>query len=300
MTTFAEAFRDLEAAVAAFCEAVRKSSNTSVGVVLGTPASTEIQPEPSLGSDDDPEPVKGAHTRVKLGHLFVNDQLATLARLPLLELPSVFGPYVIARSLLDTAGATYWLAEPDIGAERRVQRRLITQLLEARTQQVPGREEFSDKAAELKAVPPRVGEFCSAQGWRFENGDVPRIEEEQRPSHRVLLGEVVDNDRDNLSAGLGATLWWFLSGYTHGSLDALVSVLERNPESGPTSANAVIVVNGVRLVWLIFATARAARRLTERRGALFGEMASDVEETGHELDVQLLRYLEAAKEGRLP
>ena len=300
VTTFADAFRDLEAAVCLFCEAVRRSSDSSVGILLGTVASSEIGEDPRLAHPRDPEPVKAAHSLIRLGHHFVVEQLRTLARLPTLDPPSVFAPYVVTRSLLDTAGVAYWLAEPGLGADRRVKRRLLVQVLEAREQRVPDRDEFAEKIAELKGVPERVREFCAAQGWTFTNGDRPRIDEEERPRRPVLMGEVVDTDKDTVATGLGATLWWFLSGYTHGGFDALISVLEMNPGSDPTTPNAVIVVNGVRLVWMIVATARAARRLTERRTALFADMSADVESTGHDLDAQLLRYLEAAKAGRMP
>jgi hypothetical protein len=298
--TLAEAFRDLEVAVRAFCSAVLESSSASAGVLLATPASSEIQEEARLVTEMEPVPVKAGHTFIRLGHLFVIDQLRALARLPALEPPALFAPFVIARSVLDTAGAAYWLAEPGISTDQRVQRRLVTNVLQARVQQVPQREEFADKLAELKSVPEHVRQYCSTQGWTFDSKDPPRIEEQERPSQRVLLGEVVDPDRDNLRTGLGATLWWFLSGYTHGSFDALISVLEVNPDSDPATPNAMIMVDGARLVWLVFVAARAARRLTERRAALFGDMAPDVESTGHELEIQLLRYLEAAKEGRWP
>jgi hypothetical protein len=294
-----EVLGDLEAAVVAFCDAFVVSSSAASSFILGTPASGEISKEPALRYGWNFEPVRTAHTFVRLGNFFVVDQLRTLARLMTMSPPAVYGPFVVTRSLLDAAGVAYWLAEPGIGADRRIQRRLVVDLFDASEQRIPDRKELAVKAAEVKAIPARIEAFCVHHGWKFRAGPV-LVGSEQRPSRPKLIGAAVDPDASALATGLGATLWWFLSGHTHGGSDALLSVVEPAAGADPAAPNAVVVVDGVKLVWMVVAASRAARRLTERRAALFGDMAPDVESAGKDLDGQLLRYLEAAQSGRLP
>lgn len=293
--------RDLESAIVAYCNEVLDASSRSVGVVLGTPAASEVVQDPQLRFDWNIEPVRTAHTLVRLGHLFVVDQLRTLVRVTTLAPPALYGPFVVGRSILDAAGVTLWLGEPTIGAIGRVQRRLVTDLIEAREQRVPNRPEFQAKRAELREIPDRIEVFCAHHCWAISRGRSPSIGSVSRPSRPEMIGAVVDTDLTALSHGLGATLWWFLSGHTHSTSDALISVVERRDgPADPTKPNALLVVDGTRLVWLLVACSKAARRLTAQRHALLGDMSDRVEPLGVALDQQLLRYLEAVQKGGLP
>jgi hypothetical protein len=105
---------DLANAAEAYAIAVQAHD---VGLMLGTEASGERGHEGRLLTDRSPAPVAVAYSAIRLGHFFILDCYRTLARLTILEPPSVNGPYIIGRSLLDAAGSVYWLSEPGIGAE---------------------------------------------------------------------------------------------------------------------------------------------------------------------------------------
>ena len=295
-----EVLSALHDAILVFCDTVRASSSNSTGLILGTASSAEIVSEPVLRFGWNAEPVRTAHSLVRLGHFFVIDQLRTLARLATMNPPAVYAPYVVTRSLLDTAGITYWLAEPHIGPEKRVQRRLVSDLLEAAAQRIPDRPELAAKVDEVRNVPFRIEEFCTHHSWQFGNGQPPIVGSETRPNRPQLIGAVIDSDPTAVANGLGGTLWWFLSGHTHGSADALISLVTASNDTDPTRPNALLVVDAVKLVWLLVAAGKAARRVTDRRQALFGDMDTKIESLGIALDRQLLRYLEAAQTGQLP
>jgi hypothetical protein len=142
-----DVLRDYEQAIVAFCSEVIETSGRSAGVVLGTPASSEIVEDPALSFGWNVEPVRTAHSLIRLGHIFVLDQLRTLARLTTMTPPALYGPYVLGRSILEASAVAFWLADPTIGPIRRVQRRLVSDLIEAREQRIPNRAEFREKRA---------------------------------------------------------------------------------------------------------------------------------------------------------
>jgi hypothetical protein len=51
---------------------------------------------------------------------------------------------------------------------------------------------------------------------------------------------VVEVNAAEIEDGLGATLWWFLSGFTHGGLSGLLHAVESNPDDDPSTGLAAI------------------------------------------------------------
>ena len=102
-----DVLQDLVAAVDAY--AIEVQAATTGPEILSTEGASEIGEEVRLLWRDQTEPVRAAHSAIRMGHFFVLDTYRSLARLTITEAPSVYGPFVLARSLLDAAGWTYWL-----------------------------------------------------------------------------------------------------------------------------------------------------------------------------------------------
>jgi len=65
-------------------------------------------------------PVTNSHNGTVLLLVAAEDHLKALCRMLERPAPTAFGPVVLARAALEAAGRAAWLAEPGIGAKRRV------------------------------------------------------------------------------------------------------------------------------------------------------------------------------------
>ena len=296
-----EVIKDLADAAEAYAIAVQAFEG---GLMLGTEASGERGQEGRLITAGIPSPVAAAHSAIRLEHFYILDCYRTLARLTVLEPPSVNGPYVIARSLLDSAGRAHWLAQPGIGVERRVQRDLVRQLSEGNQQAVPDRPELREVRDRIRNERAAIRIFCERYGWTYQRGgrrgESPKVGDESIPSPKTLIGRLFDQDVEEIERGLGATLWWWLCGFTHGGLDALLHTLERNPSGDPTKPTAMIMVRGDAFTWLLVVCGRATIAVTDRRRHFFGEDDDVITARSKELQAQFTRYLEAVSAGRFP
>jgi hypothetical protein len=69
---------------------------------------------------------------------------------------------------------------------------------------------------------------------------------------------VADIAQDEVEEGLGATMWWWLSGFTHGGRDAILHTVERNPDADILKPSGVINIRLDSFTWLVVACGRAA------------------------------------------
>jgi hypothetical protein len=297
-----DVLQDLVAAVDAY--AIEVQAATTGPEILSTEGASEIGEEVRLLWRDQTEPVRAAHSAIRMGHFFVLDTYRSLARLTITEAPSVYGPFVLARSLLDAAGWTYWLAEPAIGADRRVQRSIALRVAEGNEQVVPKRIELKPVSDRIEQDRKDAESFCRHHGWSFQPGgrrQPPlRVGAESVPTRRRLIDEMLGVGLADIEKGLGSTLWWFLSGFTHGGLSGLLHAVERNPDSDPTKGSGLIYVRADSFVWLLVASGRAAIATTARRIELFGDPAASIRERQRTLEAQFARYLAAVAGRRLP
>jgi hypothetical protein len=289
----ADAIEDLSLATGAYARAV--IATTAGGTLtLRTPAAREIAEEHLLRHGGYTEPIGSTHTSIHLGTFFVADQLFSLARLLAMEPPAIYAPFVVTRSLLDAASWVYWLAEPSIRPAERLKRRLVLDVLEAGEQHPPDRPEFAQTRARLKRVPADVQEFCRHHGWRANLGKGAEIDGERRPSRAQLIGAVVDRLGSDPARGLGAMMWWKLSGSTHGALEGVMDTIEEADDLDPSQGNAWVVSDGKMLIWLTHVAAEATCRVAARHAALFGDVDDGLEQASLELSHQRVRYVEAA------
>jgi hypothetical protein len=169
--------------------------------------------------------VAGAHSAIRLGRFFVLDCHRTLARLTVLEPPSVYGPFIIARSLLEAAGWVYWLSESGIGADHRVQRALVRRLAEGNQQAIPARAQLQSAKDRVQQDREEAESLALARGWSYRAGNrgrSPNVGDETFPGTRSLIGALFDRGLQQIERGLGATLWWWLCGFSHAGLDAML------------------------------------------------------------------------------
>ena len=295
-----EVLKELADAADAYAIAVQAYDG---GLMLGTEASGERGQEGRLLTESSPGPVAVAHSAIRLGHFYILDCYRTLARLTVLELPSVYGPFIIGRSLLDTAGGVNWLAESGIGAERRAQRALVRNLAEGNQQSIPARPEFQPVRDRIRHDREEAESLCGAHGWYYRPGNrrqSPKVGDEALPTARRLIGALLDQDLNEIERDLGATLWWWLCGFTHGSLDALLHTLDRNATNDPSQPSGVINVRADSFVWLLVACGRAVIAVTGRRQHLFGESDPGIIDKTQALQAEFARYVTAVAAGRLP
>ena len=296
-----EVIKDLADAAEAYAIAVQAFEG---GLILGTEASGERGEEGRLIADGLPSPVAVAHSAIRLEHFYVLDCYRTLARLTMLEPPSANGPFIIARSLLDSAGRAHWLAEPGIGVDRRVQRDLVRQLSEGNQQAVPDRPELREVRDRIRNERAAIRSFCERHGWTYQRGgrrgESPKVGDEAIPSPKTLIGLLLERDVQEIERGLGAILWWWLCGFTHGGLDSLLHTLQRDPSDDPTKPTGMIMVRGDTFTWLLVVCGRATIAVTERRRHLFGEDDDLITARTEALQAQFIRYLQAVSAGRLP
>lgn len=275
--------------------AVSAQEATGDPLMLGTEASAEVGTEGRLAWRSQTEPVLGAHSTIRMGHFFVLDAYRSLARLTIAERPTVYGPFVLARSLLDAAAWVYWLSEPGIGADNRVQRNLALRIAELHEQVVPNRPELRSTRGQARRERRELEQFCRHHGWGIQNANRNqplRVGSQSLPGRRSLIDRLFRNEEQvEISAGLGATLWWFLSGFAHAGMDGLMHVVERNPSTDPTEGSGLIYVRADSFVWLLVATGRATIATTRRRMALFGEPDKSLVEKQATLERQFNRYL---------
>ncbi|WP_300604282.1 hypothetical protein [Trebonia sp.] len=101
--------------------------------VTGSEAAAELS-STEMRNDGSPwgnRPLRTAYAAANLMMLGVVDDLKSLERLLVDPVP-VIGPTVLARSAIEIASGAWWLAEPGIGARRRVCRELVLSLTSAR------------------------------------------------------------------------------------------------------------------------------------------------------------------------
>ena len=295
-----EIVRPLAEAVDAYALAVQRSDP---GLLLGTEATGEIAAEKGLHWHDETEPVATTHSTIRVGHFFVLDAYRSVAKLVTVEEPSVWGPFVVARSLLDAAGWVYWLSEPEIGVERRIQRRLALSVAEANAQRIPERPEFKEARDRLKKITSGTQAFCKFHGWEFRPRTdklALRVGSESIPKPSRRIDQVVGIRSPEEKDGLGATLWWYLSSFTHGGMDGLLQAVERNPDPDPSTPSGNIMVRYDQFVWLLDACSRATIHVTQRRFDLMGGSTPEIEGLRDELKAQLAEHLRAVGEHRMP
>jgi hypothetical protein len=224
-----------------------------------------------------------------------------MAKLVIAEPPSVWGPFNIGRSLLDAAGWVYWLSEPEIGAVRRVQRRLALSVSEANAQRIPDRFEFREARDRLAKISSDAQSFCKFHGWEFRPRTQKlalRVGSESIPKPSKRIDQVVGITSSDEEDGLGATLWWYLSSFTHGAMDGLLQAVVRNPDPDPATPSGSFVIRYDQFVWLLDACGRAAMEVTKRRFDLMGGSTPQIEALRAELQAQLAAQLRAVAEYR--
>jgi hypothetical protein len=180
----------------------------------------ELADEQQFASPDWPNPVQQAHAFAGLVAFAAVDHFDALTTvLGQNEVP-FFSCNVTARAALDAAGLALWLAEV-VGTERRVKRGVIA-LAQAGRDLKRAPADLGNARQEGKDIIRTVKEGAAHLGWSTHIPDRGQIEVggETQPTAKEVIGAAIDSGSDQLPAA--PAIWWYLSGFTHPGIHALV------------------------------------------------------------------------------
>ena len=275
--------KDLVEAVAPTVRAVlalTDAAQTAAGIGLpsaDSAAMAEVAAEPPLVNAHLREPIHAAHSLSAILAFAAGDHLRNYARLFASQPVPVYSHLVVARACLDACSVAFWLNEPGIGAERRVQRYLVLRLDNAKQQKRSPLVVSKDKAKEIiEEVRLGVAEAGWALQAHLNDGNSPRVAAEALPSPKSRIGAVLgDMTAEAERAGLGPALWWYLSGVTHGASYGLMQAVEAQAEQHPSMPQMGAIFTDARSVILMaWALATAFVSMTDVRMAVFGWQSS--------------------------
>lgn len=141
-----------------------------------------------------------------------------------------FSGHVTARAVLDAASLTYWLSEPRIGTEARVQRGQAVALA-AGLQMLRAPQALAPVTGAGSEILSTIENGARALGWattnRKDSRNRPSVGDQAVPRPEAAIRALLDDPaKPNTHPDEAAALWWHLSAYTHSSLHLLMGHIE--------------------------------------------------------------------------
>jgi hypothetical protein len=216
----------------------------------------------------------GLSYSVVCGHAAIDSSkaLAHLLRHPDLL---IWAPLAVARAGLDGAARAFWLVEPGLGAERRVQRSMATRLQSAREMgraPVP----MSVPRQQSKEIIAEVKQQAIALGWTTSGRDKPaRVGTQEIPTPKKAIEMVLAHSGEHgVLAEMAPMLWWYFSGVTHAVPWALMEAIERDEvvdlAGFPGMGEAPVMISGPRLISGAASLGRAVLNLADAHAGYLG------------------------------
>ena len=220
------------------------------GTLANSPAMSEIAHEPQIIGEDFDEPVHAAHSNASILRFASTDSVRQFARLFDSQPIPVYSHLAVARSGLECAALSFWLIDRRIDVKTRVQRYQLIRLHNAKQMQQSPIPEYGEQGKRLRT---KVREQCSTRSWQvIANEKNIEVEHQRVPGSGKLIKELIAQGGNMPDLGLGATIWWFQSGVTHGATYALTESMEiSNPDNtSPFVTNQVSILTNSRSVLL--------------------------------------------------
>lgn len=177
-------------------------------------------------------------THVWSGASAALDHLRSYHALLAPEIVSIFGPSVMERTILESAGRAWWLSEPDLGARVRVERGYMFRVRDLRdSARVLRNIGASDEAVAVQEQ--RLAHVLTAAAdlgldthWK---GDVP---EGLRAGQAPAVGEILDDMLGGFGWPSAGGMWDYLSGIVHARFWALQQfVVISKPSATPATVD---------------------------------------------------------------
>lgn len=227
----------------------------------------ELADEGRFVSPDWPNPVQQAHAFAGLVAFAAVDHFDALTTLLRRDDVPFFSCQVTARAALDAAGMALWLAAP-VGTERRVKRGAIA-LAQAGREMKRAPADIGTTRQEGKDIIGTVERGAAYVGWSSSIADRGQIEVggEIQSTAKEAIGAAIDADEDPVP--VAPAVWWYLSGFTHPGIHALVQhVVSTDAPAGLEQG--AIVVDARRLLVLDATVGRGVRAALTAYRRLFG------------------------------
>ncbi len=184
-----------------------------------SPAMAELAEEHRFVGAWSREPVRDAHSTSWLFLGAADDLIIALCRLFERGTPTVYAHVVLARAAMESCARAAWLAEPGIGAKRRVARGLTERLFSlAEAGKLPGAPDTLERRRLILDEADRQGfEKKSVRGQ-------PVSLVEPRKGSTAIVKWLFDKPDDDL----GELVYRFWSAVTHSTIYGLVQSFDRN------------------------------------------------------------------------
>jgi hypothetical protein len=198
--------------------------------LIPSPGMSELSQEEHYRAKPESTPITNAYAYASLlgyGAVDALRAVATLLRAPVLP---VWAPLVNARAGVEAAAQMYWLVEPGITAESRVQRGMVMRLHNARQQQrAPSEVRTAHEGA--KAAVEDIASQSKALGWTIsgKNQAYARVGAETLPKSRKAIDSVLRCRQPNRDTEADIS-WWFYSGVMHANPFAFMQFIA--PDEG--------------------------------------------------------------------
>lgn len=197
--------------------------------------------------------------------------------------PHAWAPFPLARTTLDSASMAYWLLEPGIDPESRVKRSLALDIAGAREQK---RSQVSEVKASGRDLLEERRSASTRLGWpsSTKSGKPVTVGGETVPSPRSSIASVL-RGRDSEEAwpdvrDTADWLWWYLSGQTHGSPQALLTIVDitgARKSKMPGMRTARLTINGGTNLSLVSAMGIATVNVLRAHSWALGADLDEVE-----------------------
>jgi hypothetical protein len=234
--------------------------------VEGSQAASELEEGAELADEWAPNPLDQA-LMIASVHLAAADDCMNALGV-LLAKDVVYSPFVIVRSVLETAARGWHILDPDIGMRERVARGMTERLYglseigrmgkqfaeRARTDRVPKIIESAERQG-FTPIPPR-------KKWEPYAIDSPR------PGMMESIEALIVHHGD---PGLGRLMARYTSGIAHGTASALYQLLEKYPDPSDSQRALGAPELGLKtMVPFVATTLIGSIRATERQVILYG------------------------------
>lgn len=246
----------------------------------GSPAMAELVQEARYRAKLEATPLINAYSSASLLGYAVVDSVRAFSALLRAPVIPVWAPLVNARAGVEAAAQMFWLVEPGLRVEARVQRGMVMRLHNARQQQrAPA--DFVEAHERARAAVDDIAEQADRLGWTISGRkqQQARVGSEVQPKSRDAIHDVLRFHEDVDTEA--AVTWWFYSGVMHANPFAFMQFIGRE-ETRPSGVaglrSAPIMVSGRQFVFAGTTLGRAAINATTEHARLLGTDATGLQQ----------------------
>ena len=268
----------------------------------GSPAMAEFAGEAPFRSPRWDTPLMNATSFASMAGYAAID--ATRAYAHLLRHPRllVWAPMINARAGLEAAATAFWLIEPGIAVEQRVQRGLAYRLHNARGQQRAPEGLTAARDAGNAAV-QIIREVAGVNGWTISGRKQPqaKVGDEELPRPREGIRTLLSYRQGPERGAVADVSWWYYSGLTHAAPYALGQAIDRDgarPTGVGGLSEAALMTDGTVFVVAAVTLGHGLANLTEAHATRLGLDSRDIVAIDAELTEQVAALLEAIDRGK--